>query len=69
MDAKRFPLHNDVLACARVADRLHQMGQRDLANSIIEAMYNVLSHENDITSGDVQTRKQQPTVALVAASS
>lgn len=59
MDAKRTPLQDDVLACARLADSLHQMGKRDLANSIIEAMYHLLSVKNDAVS----KVKAVPTVA------
>jgi hypothetical protein len=47
MDAKRTQLQDDVLACARIADTLHQMGKRDLANSMIDAMYCLLSSQND----------------------
>jgi hypothetical protein len=47
MDAKRTRLQDDVLACARIADTLHQMGKRDLANAMIDAMYCLLSSQND----------------------
>jgi hypothetical protein len=47
MDEKRTQLQDDVLACARIADTLHQMGKRDLANAMIDAMYCLFSLQKD----------------------
>lgn len=57
MDAKRTQLQEDALACARAADILHRTGYSDLANSIIEAMYDLLSAQDDtVTAANTVTR-------------
>jgi hypothetical protein len=53
--AKCFSLQSDALACARIADALHQMNNSHLANAMIDGIYVFLSKipdnksYNDIT--------------------
>jgi hypothetical protein len=64
MDAKRSPLESDVLTCARIAEALHRAGRRDLANSMIEAMYYLLSDNGKIANLSTLSRPR-PALELV----